>query len=106
MFIVVLVTAPSKKEAKVIAGRLLKEKVIACANILEGVESLFWWQGKIDRAKEVLLVLKSRRSRLAKIIRLVKAAHSYKVPEIIALPIQGGSKDYLRWIDESLGKSN
>ena len=103
MHIVVLVTASVKKEAEVIVQALLKKKLIACANIIEGVNSFFWWQGKIDNSNEVLLIAKSRKSKLPGIIKTVKSLHSYEVPEIIALPIAGGERKYLRWIDESLG---
>jgi periplasmic divalent cation tolerance protein len=71
-------------------------------NIVDKIESLFWWQAKVDKASEVLLIVKSRKDKLAKIIAAVKSAHSYDVPEIIALPIIGGYKPYLKWINESL----
>jgi periplasmic divalent cation tolerance protein len=99
--IVIFVTAKDQDEARSIAGKLLEEKLIACANIADNVESLFWWEGKIDRAGEVLLVLKSRAALLEKIVAAVKAAHSYDVPEVIAMPIIGGNPDYLKWVDES-----
>ena len=103
MYIVIFITAKDKLEAKAISDRLLQDKLIACANIIDGVQSVFWWQQKIDEAQEVLLVLKSRRDFFEKIVRTVKSLHSYEVPEIIALPIVDGNPDYLRWIDESLG---
>ena len=102
MNIVVLITAQDAVEAKTIANQLLKKKLIACANIIEGVQSVFWWQGKIDQAKETLIVLKSQQSFFKKIVKTVKAHHSYEVPEVIALPIIDGNPDYLKWIDESL----
>lgn len=104
MYALILVTVGSKKEAKSIAGALVKKKLAACVNITDKVESLFWWQGKIDTAKELLLVIKSKRELLPRIIKLIKSKHSYQVPEIIALPIIAGNPDYLRWIDESLRK--
>lgn len=103
MRIVIFVTAASKKEAECIAQALIKERLAACVNILGGVKSLFRWQGKIDSSNEALLLIKSRKSRLAKIIKLVKSLHSYEVPEIIALPVIAGDKNYLRWLDESVG---
>lgn len=102
MYTVIFVTASNKKEARRIAQELLKNKLVACVNIIEKVESFFWWKGKIDQAKEVLLIAKSRKDKLEKIIKRVKAVHSYEVPEIIALPVAGGYKQYLKWIDESL----
>ena len=100
-FIVVLVTAKDKKEALKIAQGLLEAKLIACANIIDGVQSLFWWQGKIDSSKEVLLVLKSKKVLFKKISTKVKSLHSYQTPEIIALPVVEGSEDYLGWISSS-----
>ncbi len=100
-YIVVLVTAKDKKEAGKIARGLLRAKLIACANIIEGVQSLFWWQGKIDSSKEVLLVLKTKKILFRKVLNQVKSLHSYQTPEIIALPLVAGSEDYLAWISSS-----
>jgi periplasmic divalent cation tolerance protein len=100
MYIVVLVTAPSVSQAKKIADFLLKQKLAACVNIIPKLESLFWWQGKVDKAKEVLLIIKSKKQLMTKLIKAVKSKHPYDVPEVIALPIISGNKDYLDWIDE------
>ena len=102
MYIVALVTAKNKKEAQKIAVNLIKHKLAACVNIVDKIDSVFFWAGKIDRAKESLLVIKSKKEKLTKIIKLVKALHSYEVPEIIALPIIAGDAPYLRWIDAAL----
>ncbi len=102
MHIIIFITTSNKKEAKHIARQLIKNKLAACVNIVDKVNSFFRWQGKIDRASEALLIIKSKREKLTKIIKTVKAAHSYDVPEIIALPIIGGHKPYLDWIDDSL----
>jgi periplasmic divalent cation tolerance protein len=99
--IVVLITAGSEEEARKIARLLVKEKKAACVNIVPGVDSLFRWKGKIDSARETLLLAKTRASLFPQIISLVKEVHSYEVPEIIALPIIGGSEDYLRWLDSA-----
>lgn len=101
MHIVVFITCADKKEARRIARALVINKLAACVNIIDKIESIFWWQGKVDRAKETLLIIKSKKSRLSGIIKRVKAIHSYKVPEIIALPIIAGSNEYLDWINES-----
>jgi len=101
MHCVVLVTAKDTDEAQKIADKLLKEKLVACANIVKDVKSLFWWEGKIDDAQEVILILKTRRALFAKVAKTVKMIHSYNVPEIIALPIISGYNPYLKWIDES-----
>jgi len=102
MNIVVFITTKNFDEAKMISQGLLTAKLIACANIVRGVESLFWWRGKIDQAKEVLLVLKTQKRLFPKIVRVVKSSHSYDCPEIIALPIVDGSRDYLKWINDSV----
>ncbi len=105
MRVVILVTCPKKAQARAIARVILRKKLAACVNVIGGVESLFWWQGKIDSAAEVLLVIKSRRSLVPALCAAIKAVHSYTVPEIIALPIVAGERAYLRWIDESVRKS-
>jgi len=102
-YIVVFITAKDKKEAEKISRGLLEAKLIACANIVEGVQSLFWWQGKIDMSQEVLLVLKTKKVLFKKVMAQVKSLHSYQTPEIIALPIVNGSEDYLGWISSSCG---
>lgn len=101
-YIVVLVTANSEKEAASIARALIERKKAACVNIVPGITSLFRWQGNIDTAGESLLLIKTKSGMLDDIIRLVKEMHSNEVPEIIALPVTGGSSDYLQWIDQSL----
>ena len=101
-YIVVLVTAKDKKEAEKIARGLLEAKLIACANIVGGLQSLFWWQGKIDSSKEVLLILKTKKILFKKVLNQVKSLHSYQTPEIIALPIVHGSEDYLSWMKKAL----
>ncbi len=102
--VVVFITVGTKKEAKKIANALLSEKKAACVSILPRLDSLFWWQGKIDSASEVLLIVKTESRLLETIAKLVKKLHSYDVPEIIALPIIGGNREYLKWISESLKK--
>jgi len=101
-YIIVMVTAPSKQEAEKIAQHLLKEKLIACANIIGPVSSLFHWSGKTEKAEEYLIFLKSRRDLFEKLSEAVKALHSYEVPEILALPIVDGSKAYLDWMESCL----
>jgi len=102
MYIVVLITAKDKKEAQKIATSLIKHKLAACVNIVNKVDSVFFWAGKIDRAKECLLLIKSKKEKFSQIIKLVKSLHSYDVPEIIAIPIVAGDRPYLRWIDAAL----
>ncbi len=100
--VVILITTASEEEARNIAELLLNQKKAACVNIISGVDSRFWWQGKLDSAEESLLIVKTRASLLPEIVEMVKKAHSYDVPEIIALPIIGGNEDYLKWIDNEV----
>ena len=102
MHIVILITAKDVKEASRIADQLVEKKLVACVNIVKDIKSIFWWEGKVDRSNEVLLIIKSEKTFFKKIIKAVKSLHSYTVPEIIALPIVDGNPDYLKWIDESL----
>ena len=102
MHIIILITAKDKKEADKIAKALIKNKLAACVNIIGSLRSIFRWQGKIDQAKEALLIVKSKKEKFDRIVKLVKSAHSYAVPEIIAMPIVSGFKPYLDWIDESI----
>jgi periplasmic divalent cation tolerance protein len=97
--IVILVTTSSDAESHKIADLLLSKRKAACVNIVPAVESSFWWQGKLDSAMESLLIIKAKSSLLPEIVKLVKAAHGYEVPEIVAIPIIGGNEDYLKWID-------
>ncbi len=103
MYIVVLITVPKQREAERIARGLIEKKLAACVNMIRGVDSLFRWEGKTDRAREILLVAKTRRSGFKKLAAFVKSLHSYAVPEIIALPVVAGNHEYLTWIDESVG---
>jgi periplasmic divalent cation tolerance protein len=101
-FVIVFVTTADKSEAEKISQSLLKEKLIACANIINPVTSFFCWTGKIDKAEECLVIMKSRMDLFAELSERVKALHSYDVPEILALPIVEGSKAYLDWMGEVL----
>jgi periplasmic divalent cation tolerance protein len=97
--VVVLVTTSTLEEAEKIAGLLLQQRKAACINIVPRVSSAYWWQGKIEKAEESLLIIKTRNELLPELITLIKQAHSYTVPEIIALPIIAGNQVYLNWLD-------
>jgi periplasmic divalent cation tolerance protein len=101
-YIIVLVTTANKAEAEKIAQALLKERLIACANIINPVTSFFFWSGKIDKVEECLVVMKSRRDLFAELAERLKGLHSYEVPEVLALPIVEGSAAYLGWMGEVL----
>lgn len=98
-YVVVFITVDSQETARKITDKLLTERKAACVNIIPKVESQYWWQGKIESTNELLLIVKTHAVLLEELIALVKQNHPYSVPEIIALPIIGGNKDYLKWID-------
>ena len=101
-FAVVLVTAPDLKTARALAGAVVGARLAACVNILPRIESHYWWRGKRERAAEVLLVIKTARSRLAALEKLVLEKHPYDTPEIVALPLGAGTPRYLAWLAASV----
>src|SRR5437899_1564924 len=94
----VLVTCGSMAEARKIGRIIVEKKLAACANIIPRIESIYRWKGKVERAREVLMVIKTSATRVPDLEREVKRAHSYDLPEFIVLPIVAGSKEYLQWI--------
>lgn len=98
-FIIILVTTSSEEEAKKIAFSLVEKRIAACVNIINDIESIYRWKGKILDEREVLILIKTRKRLYKSVEGEVRKLHSYEVPEIIALPIISGSKDYLYWID-------
>ena len=101
-FIVIFVTTNSPRSAKKISQSLVKKKLVACSNIVNKIESVFRWKGKIEKSNEVLLILKTKKNLFDRIVQEVKDLHSYETPEIIALPIACGSEDYLEWIEKEV----
>ncbi len=99
-FKLVLVTAPDLKSARQLARAALQARLIACANLVPKMESLYRWQGKIERGAEVLLLMKTRTACLAKLEALVLSRHPYDTPEFLAVPLSGGAKRYLDWLGE------
>jgi periplasmic divalent cation tolerance protein len=97
-FSVVLVTAPDLKTARSLAQAALQARLIACANLVPKVESHYWWQGNIASSAEVLLILKTQKSKLTLLEKLVLAKHPYDIPEFLVLPLGTGNKKYLDWL--------
>jgi periplasmic divalent cation tolerance protein len=96
----VLVTCANVAQSKRIARAVVEERLAACANILPGtVTSIYCWKGKVESARERLLLIKTSRKRLSKLQAAVERQHSYEVPEFIVLPIAAGSRAYLKWMD-------
>jgi periplasmic divalent cation tolerance protein len=100
-FAIVLVTAPDLKTARALAKAALQARLIACANLIPKIESHFWWQGKIESGAEVLLVLKTQKSKLAALEKMILAKHPYDTPEFLVLPLNAGNKKYLDWLASS-----
>lgn len=99
-YIVVYVTAP-ENEAAELARTLVEERLVACVNIVPGLRSFYWWQGKVEDGPEVLCIMKTRSELFASLRDRVRELHSYEVEEIIALPIIAGNQPYLDWIKEN-----
>jgi len=101
-YIIVLMTTATKKEAENITRSLLNQRLIACANVVGPVSSLFWWKKKISQENEFLVLMKTSADLFEKLATTVKQMHSYEVPEIIAVPVTKGEQSYLEWLGGSL----
>jgi periplasmic divalent cation tolerance protein len=101
-FAIVLVTAPDLKTARALAKGALQARLIACANLIPKIESHYWWHGKIESGAEVLLILKTQKSKLAALEKLIVERHPYDTPEFLVLPLSAGGKKYLDWLARSL----
>jgi periplasmic divalent cation tolerance protein len=104
MYLTVYITTKNKNEAKRIAKILLKERLIACSNIVPCIESFYWWKGKIVKDSEALLIGKTRNGLEDKILKAVKKHHSYTVPCVNFLPIAKGNPDYFKWLESETRK--
>ena len=100
-FVVVLVTAGSAEEAVRIGRALVEERLVACANVIGPIRSLYRWQGRVEDAGEHLLLLKARAADVTAVEARVRDLHSYSVPEVLALPVRAGSAAYLAWLAEA-----
>jgi periplasmic divalent cation tolerance protein len=98
--LVILCTAPDGQTAEKLADGLIKDRLAACVNVISGVKSFYRWQGKIETDSEIQLIIKTRRGRLDEVAAWLTENHPYDVPEIIALPTERVSNEYLRWVIE------
>ncbi|NOU36941.1 MAG: divalent-cation tolerance protein CutA [Kiritimatiellaceae bacterium] len=98
----IYVTAPSREEAERIAEAVVTERLAACANILDGVTSLFHWEGKLCRENEAVLILKTTEEKTAALTARIKELHSYECPCVVVLPIEGGNPAFLEWIQHEV----
>jgi periplasmic divalent cation tolerance protein len=97
-----LVTAPDLKTARRLAQAALTARLVACANLIPKLESHYWWQGKLERSTEVLILFKTTPARLKALEQVILKNHPYDTPEFIVLPITTGNKRYLAWVTESV----
>lgn len=98
-YIQVFTTTPTREEAQRIARSLMRKKLAGCAQVVGPIASTFWWKGNIERAREWLCIIKTKRSHYTAVEKEIRKSHSYTVPEILALPVVAGSRDYLTWLD-------
>jgi periplasmic divalent cation tolerance protein len=99
-YITVFITAPNEEDAAKISRTLVGERLAACVNIIRSVRSIYRWQGRVEDEQEVLMIVKTKRDLFERLQERVKELHSYKVPEIIGLPVIEGSKEYLDWLGQ------
>lgn len=95
--LVIFVTIP-QKSARTFSRKLLKQKLCACVNVIKGVDSFFWWQGKIDTAKEALLIIKTKDSNFSALKRFIESIHPYQVCEVVGIKIDKINQKYLSWL--------
>ena len=103
--ILLYITTEDKQEAQSIGKALVEEKLVACVNIMENMQAMFWWKDKVDKASETVLIAKTKKSLLSEVIEKINSMHSYECPCVIALPIIGGNESFLQWIQESTKNS-
>ena len=103
-YIQVFVTNDKKEDAEKIARVLVKDRMAGCTQIVGPIVSTYWWKGNIETAEEWLCLIKSKKSLYQKIEKVVKEMHTYETPEIIAIPIVDGSKDYFEWLKNEVEK--
>ena len=96
----VYMTCADRDEAENIGTVLVERRLAACVNILDGMHSLYWWEGEVQRGEETVLIAKTRQESVGELTEAVKAMHGYEVPCVVALDIAGGNQDFLAWIRE------
>ena len=98
--VLVYITTENRAEAEKIGGMLVERRLAACANIIEGMRSIFWWEDKLDQAEETILIIKTKEKLVGPLTESVVAAHSYDCPCVVAIPIVGGNPEFIEWINE------
>lgn len=95
---VVLMTAPNQESGEFLARELVSERLAACGNVIPGIVSVYWWEGEIEEDDEVLVVLKTAQERVEALVERARALHPYDVPEVLALPVTAGNREYGGWV--------
>lgn len=96
----VYITTGNKEEAEKLGGLLVEQRLAACANIIDGMTSIFWWENRLDQDRETVLIVKTRQSLIEQLTRTVQDNHSYDCPCVVALPIIGGNPEFIDWIEK------
>ncbi len=102
----IYITAGNIDEARSIGKALVRERLVACVNIIDNVNSMFWWEGTVRDEKEVIIIAKTREELVPELIARVKSLHSYEVPCVVSLPILDGYKPFLDWVRNETGKDD
>ena len=103
-YIQVTTTAETKADAQAIANAVVEKRLAGCAQVVGPITSTYWWQEKIETTEEWLCVIKSRQDLYERLEKAIQKVHPYEVPEVLATPVTEGSKRYLEWLDDELGK--
>lgn len=99
----IYITTDGPEEARTIGKALIESRLAACVNIIDGMRSLYWWEGKVEEGNETVLIAKTQSGKVEELTQKVKSLHGYSVPCVVALPIQGGNPDFLKWIEKETG---
>ncbi len=102
-YLQVITTTEMPDDARRIARTLVEKRLAACAQVIGPLHSTYWWQDKVEEAQEYLCLIKTRRDRFEQVAAAIRAVHPYEVPEILAVPVAAGSRDYLAWLDAAIG---
>jgi periplasmic divalent cation tolerance protein len=94
------ITTKDRDQAYRIGRTLVEERIVACVNVIDGMQSIYWWQGKICEGSEAVLIAKTRESHFDRLVERVKELHTYSVPCIVSFPIENGNPDYLKWLED------
>jgi periplasmic divalent cation tolerance protein len=94
----IYITAGSLDEAKAIGKALVSDRLAACVNIIDNMNSMYWWEGEIQDDREVVIIAKTKAERVSDVVEKVRSIHSYDCPCIVSLPVLGGNKDFLDWV--------